>query len=382
LSDLAALSRSVLEASWRPTDGFCPPNPTVYPHQWLWDSCFHAIAWNALADDRALVELTSCFAAQLPNGFVPHMRYLTPNHDRGPAAQRSSYVQPPIYAHAAAVIARSGRVVPESLIDRIEAGLDWLWRERRDRLTGLAFIVHPWESGADDSPRWDSWIGLDSYVREQFRAVDRRLRDATEFDDDAVAVWSGEFVAAPAAFNALMSHAAFELEELRQGNGWAERGTDLAAAVDRELWDDDEGLWSDRAIVGGGPSVTIPTLDGVFGALVTPDGTRAARALQQLSDPLRYGTEFGLAYLPRRHPKFDPDAYWRGPAWPQLNYLGYVAARRCGDDALAVELARMSRAGAATSGLAEFWNPLTGEGRGAVPQGWGALAAVYPYGRP
>jgi hypothetical protein len=367
-----------LEASWREADGFCPPNPTVYPHQWLWDSCFHSIAWNALDDERALIELTSCFAAQLPNGFVPHMRYLAPNHDRGPSAERSSYVQPPIYAHAAACIARSGHVVPESLIDKIEAGLDWLWQERRDCTTGLVFIVHPWESGADDSPRWDGWIGYDTYNRDQFRAVDRRLRDATQFDDDAIAVWSSEFVAAPAAFNALMAHAAFELGELRPGNGWTEVGADLAAAMDHSLWDDEEGLWNDHAIVGGGDTVAIPTLDGVFGALVTADPAHAARALSQLTDPLRFGTEFGLAYLPRRHPKFEPDSYWRGPAWPQLNYLAYVAAIGREADDLVAEIARVSKAGAAVSGLAEFWNPLTGEGRGAIPQGWGALAAVYP----
>lgn len=367
----------MLEASWREHDGFCPPNPTVYPHQWLWDSCFHSIAWNALDDDRALVELTSCFDAQLPNGFVPHMRYLAPNHDRGPSAQRSSFVQPPIYAHAAATMARSGRVVPDALIDRIEAGVDWLWRQRRDPRSGLIFIVHPWESGADDSPRWDSWIGKASYDRDEYRAVDRRLRDATQYDDDAIAMWSSEFVAAPAAFNALTAHAAHELDHLRPGNGWAAVSADLAAAMDRELWDEDAGLWCDRAIVGGGASVSVPTLDGVFGALVTADESRAARVLSQLTDPDRFGTDVGLSYLPRSHPAFDADAYWRGPAWPQLNYLAYVAASQRGSDDVAQEIARMSKVGASASGLAEFWNPITGTGRGAIPQGWAALAAVY-----
>lgn len=369
--------RSVLESSWLPAEGFCPPNTSVYPHQWLWDSCFHAIAWNALGDDRGLIELTSCFAAQLPNGFVPHMRYLTPNHDRGPSSERSSYVQPPIYAHAAAVIARSGREVPDQLIDKIEAGLDWLWRSRRDDKTRLLYIVHPWESGADDSPRWDDWIGIDGYDRDAYRAIDRHLRDATRYDGDGVAVWSSEFVAAPAAFNAFAAHAAFELDALRPSRGWADRGRDLAAAMDDVLWDSAEGLWRDHAIVGGGDSVTIPTLDGVFGALVTADDDRARGALDQLTNADRFSTAYGLAYLPPSHEKFDADAYWRGPAWPQLNYLAYVAANRRGDEALVAQLAAVSKAGAEASGYAEFWNPLTGAGRGAIPQGWAALAAVY-----
>jgi glycogen debranching enzyme len=99
--------------------------------------------------------------------------------------------------------------------------------------------------------------------------------------------------------------------------------------------------------------------------------------MAQLVDPDRFGTAYGLAYLPPGHPRFEPDAYWRGPAWPQLNYMAYVAARRCGSDAVAEQIVRMSLAGATASRLAEFWNPLTGDGRGAIPQGWGALAAVF-----
>jgi glycogen debranching enzyme len=204
----------------------------------------------------------------------------------------------------------------------------------------------------------------------------------TQFDDDAVATWSERFVAAPAAFNAFAAHAALELAELRSAPEWAARGTDLAAAMDEVLWDDTEQLWSDYPIVGGGPSASIPTLDGVFGALVTADDSRAERALSQLTDPTRFGTPYGVGYLPVGHAAFDPDAYWRGPAWPQLNYLAWVAADRRGHSATTATIAQLSRAGAAASGLAEFWNPLTGAGRGAIPQGWGALAAAYPDDQP
>lgn len=376
---LVAASRAVLEASWLATEGFCPPNTTVYPHQWLWDSCFHAIAWTALGDERGLVELAACFEAQLPNGFVPHIRYLSPNTDRGPNPNRSSYTQPPIFAHAAAVLARSGRVLPDRLLSEIEAALTWLWRSRLGD-DGLLRIVHPWESGADDSPRWDSWIGEPSYDRNRYRRHDVRLREATVFDADDVAVWSTAFVAAPAAFNAFAAHAAFEFAELSGDATWTSRGTTLAAAMDDTLWDEPSGLWADRAVVGGGPTVRIPTLDGVFGALVTSDEARATRALDQLIDPSRFGTAYGPAYLPSGEPGFDPDEYWRGAAWPQLSYMAFVAAGRWSRDDVAQRIASAGRAAAVRSGFAEFWNPLTGEGRGAIPQGWAALAAGYAAG--
>src|SRR5215472_11862110 len=68
-----AESRRALETNWVAALGFTMPNRRKYPWQWLWDSCFHAIAWSALGDARCATELESLFSLQLPNGFLPHM---------------------------------------------------------------------------------------------------------------------------------------------------------------------------------------------------------------------------------------------------------------------------------------------------------------------
>ncbi|HEY9349854.1 MAG TPA: hypothetical protein VIP75_04095, partial [Acidothermales bacterium] len=64
-----------MDAHWLEDRGYCVPNPAVYPHLWLWDSCFHAIIWAHLGDDRAARELAAVLDGQLPDGLVPHMRY-------------------------------------------------------------------------------------------------------------------------------------------------------------------------------------------------------------------------------------------------------------------------------------------------------------------
>lgn len=377
MTELRARCLEVLERCWRADAGFCTPNPTVYPHQWLWDSCFHAIAWAALGDVRAVSELETCLRGQLPNGFVPHMRYLGETVSRGPLPDRSSYAQPPIYAHAARVLRDRGFDVSGDVIASVAASLDWFWRERRTD-QGLVYLVHPWESGCDDSPRWDSWIGLDAYDREAYRAVDRRLVDETVYDDVGAATWSRAFVAVPAAFNALVAHALGEVAYLTGDDRWLERRAELVALIDAALWDDETGLWHDVAVVGGGRSVDLPTLDGTMPLLVTDDAARAERAFSQLRDQGRFAAPFGLRYVPPDLPSYDPHAYWRGPAWPQLNYLVWLAARRWDRTDVADEIATASRAAAARSQFAEFWDPETGAGLGARPQGWAALAAVYP----
>jgi len=368
-------AREVLERTWLDAEGFCPPNPVVYPHQWLWDSCFHAIAWAALGDGRGVRELATCLQGQLSTGFVPHMRYLGPSENRGPLTDRSSFTQPPVYAHAARVLRDAGWDPPDDVLTRVAAALDWLWDNRLSD-DGLMVVVHPWETGADDSPRWDDWIPLPTYDHAAFSSYDRELVGSTLFDRYGAAVWSRAMVCAPASFNALTAHAAMELAVLTGDDRWRRRGDELAAAADALLWDDVQGLWVDRPMVGGGPSCAVPTLDGALGSLVTPDAVKAERVLAQLNDPDRFAAPYGLAFVPRDHPVYDPDEYWRGAAWPQLNYLMALAARRWVDEGTRLAVRDMSMAGTLTSGFAEYWNPESGAGLGAIPQGWAAVSAA------
>jgi hypothetical protein len=372
-------ARAVLETHWDPRRGHCYPHASRYPHQWLWDSCFTAICWAALGDPRAVGELETALSDQLVDGFVPHMRYAGPTIERGPLRHVSSFTQPPVYAHAAAFLARHGLELPAGLPERIERALGFLLTRRRSS-GGLIFIVHPWESGADDSPRWDSWIAADwrplRWDRRRWTDFDLALVGQARFGEHGAAVASGSFQVAPAAFNALAGHAATELAALRGDPRWRRAGEGLAAAIDAHLWNDQEGLWSDAPLLGGGASAHVPTLDGVLPALVTPDAARAGRALEQLADPARFLAPYGLAYVARDHPKYRPDEYWRGTAWMQMNYLAALAARRWRRDELVDRIAGMSRRAVAVSGFAEHWNPETGEGHGATPLTWSALVVA------
>lgn len=148
-----------MQLHWR-SDGFTVPNADTYPYQWLWDSCFHALIWKQLGrSDRAVAELESIFSVQHSDGFVPHMNYHSHSQEAMGFWGRAgaSYVtQPPMFGHALAeLMGDSSVVIPPSLIDSALAGLEFLYNERRRDAYGLVELVHPWESGCDDSPRWD-----------------------------------------------------------------------------------------------------------------------------------------------------------------------------------------------------------------------------------
>lgn len=369
----------VLDGAWRTTGGYCWPNRRTYPHLWLWDSCFHAIAWAALGDERALREIDAVFRAQLPSGFLPHIRYADSNRAdrrRGPLRGVSSFTQPPVFVRALDAIRQAGIPIPDHFFERAAQALDCLWRDRlRD---GLLVIIHPWETGLDDSPRWDSWVGSHRWRRRRWTRFDRFLVTQTRYAEDGRGIDNACFLAAPASFNAIAADAAALLGTLLGDTAWRQRAEALAAALDEHAWDDDEQLWRDIPLRGGGDSSRIPTVDGLLPALCTRDRSRAAAALAQLSDPERFHAPFGPRYLPRTHPLYRPGQYWRGPAWPPLNYYLALAAVRNGYLHLSADLAERTRNAVLRARFAEYWNPETGRGLGARPQTWATIAVAFP----
>lgn len=377
-ADLDARVRDLLEAHWDERRGFCVPNPATYPHLWLWDSCFHAIVWAHLGDARAVRELAAVLEGQLPGGLVPHMRYGPDGPDTylGPLPGTSSLTQPPMFGHAVRVLAGRGLPADDDTVARSRRGLDWLWEHRRTD-DGLVYVVHPWEAGNDHSPRWDDWGAPGRTAADYDRAArtawnKERMRDV-ELAADGSAQWSRSFVSCPAGFNALTAFNLAELAAATDDPVLAARSAQLAAAMDEHLWDPAEGLWCDRAVVGGGPSTRTPISDGVLGALVTADRSRAETALGQLTDPDRFAAPYGPGNVARTHPAYDPGMYWRGPAWPPLSYLFRLALLRWDRPAEAALVTRQTVAAALLNGWAEYWNPDTGEGLGAIPQTWTGL---------
>jgi hypothetical protein len=373
---LKSAALDVLESAWSEERRYCLPNAQVYPHMWLWDSCFHSIAWASFHDERGIAELNEVLRKQFSNGFLPHMVYAGPNDVyRGAVPGVSSFTQPPVYAMAITWARQQGLTLPGDFLGKVSLALSY-FTERRF-LDGLAFVVHPWETGCDDSPRWDSWYGSTIWDAAKWLERDKQLVATTEFSHgEGDAVWNKDFVCAPSLFNAILSDAFIQASE---STGLAEQrcaGFELGEAMDELLWDDSQGIYVDRPIVGGGDSHRVPTLDGVLSALGSVRRDHALECLDQLRDPARFAAPFGLRYLPAAHPLYTPDGYWRGSAWPQLDFLAIQACRRWGLDDLAARLSDRAKRGIVQSGWAEYRNPETGRGLGARPQTWTSLAVA------
>ncbi len=307
--------------------GYAAPNTDTYPWQWLWDSCFHALIWDHLGDDRANIELASCFVHQLPSGFVPHMSYrIKPETSKTYWGRRgaSSITQPPMFGHTIAQFVRNGREVDPAVVDAAAAGLRFLMDRRR--IDGLVSLCHPWETGADDSPRWDDFCA-GGYHRVRWAAKKTALLNSIVRDRFGSALGNPAFAVGSAGFSALVAYNSIELASVTGDADLATEAGILVASLD-ERFDDGLGTWVD-----GGPDSPMRSVRNVYDLLpllVTELGPEATGPVcDALIDPAAFGGACGPAAVHRDEPTFDPVTYWRGPSWPQLSYLLWRAAVRC-----------------------------------------------------
>jgi glucosylglycerate hydrolase len=182
------------------------PAPTLYPHQWSWDSAFIALGLAHIDNRRARDELESLFAGQWATGKVPHIVFNpeAPPKSYFPDAERwnssalsadapsgshtSGLCQPPVHAIAVRRIWETSRGKEEERVERARRFLKanyprlfawhrYLATARDPEGSGLVTIYHPWESGTDNSPRWDPALeaveigDLPSYTRYDLQHV-------------------------------------------------------------------------------------------------------------------------------------------------------------------------------------------------------------------
>jgi glycogen debranching enzyme len=278
-----------------------------------------------------------------------------------------------MYGHAIAVVRAAGLPVEDDVVERAVAGLRFLLERRRRSPAGLVELCHPWESGCDDSPRWDGAVDGSWTIADWYEAKGRLL-ETIERSDTGAPLANPAFAVGAVGFSALVAWNALELGAGIGDGALTAAGRELAAAVDGR-WDPELSTWVDDGAFAA-TSGRVRTADSLLPLLVVS----RPEAMAQLTRPDAFGAPFGPTGVHRAEPSFAPQTYWRGPAWPQLTYLSWRAARWAGDGSTAASLQNSLASAARTSRFSEYWDPDTGVGLGAAPQSWSTLAAVVAAG--
>ncbi len=172
---IAAAAREVLRTN--DTGTLVKAAPNLYPHQWSWDAAFVAIGLATFDIPRALAELEHLRRAQWASGMIPHIVFSAgsgyfPDAARWrtsslspPGVATSGICQPAVHAIALRRIRQRAAGGPheravasylERTFDSWLAWHRWLHDLRGADGSGLITIHHGWESGMDNSPRFDA----------------------------------------------------------------------------------------------------------------------------------------------------------------------------------------------------------------------------------
>lgn len=403
--------------------------PTLYPHQWSWDAAFVAIGLAQLSVPRALAELETVLAAQWSTGMLPHIvfsdepGYFPDFEDWGTAAaaslpsgiRSSGICQPPVHAIALELVLdqarRSGgddlavaeRFAAEAL-PRLARWHEWLSTAR-----GYADVVeihHGWESGMDNSPRWDQvYAGVDISRRLEFQRLDLDHADVSErpsdeeyqryitlieqmksvrFDDLRVKEVL-DFRVTDVFLSAILVLAAESLARVATALGRADVAAVETARAERTragvlaTIDSDTGLCRDYDIRAD-RWLDTETMGGFAAVLMGGDDPATQRQRELLRGEHWCGHPQMAYWLPPTvsldSSELRPREYWRGPVWPVMNWLFSWTALRSGhrQDALRWRAAGLDQLRDLDFG--EYYEPRTGESLGSSQQSWSAMAAI------
>jgi hypothetical protein len=429
--DLVARAVGVLREN--DMGGWTRASPTLYPHQWSWDSAFIAIGLARLDADRAAGEIRSLLDHQWDNGKIPHIVFNpdappesyfpgpehwasaaeAPDAPTGPATT-SGLCQPPVHALAALRILRVAEARGEGVAEarrflgevyqRLLAWHRYLATARDPEGSGLVTIYHPWESGTDNSPRWTPALErveigeIPHYERLDLGHVDPSERPTGyEYDrfiwlvdfikgagcDDDVLYEECPFLAKDVLASAILLRANEALLEISRVADAPERDrTTLRSWIERgrkgleERWNPDLGLRADYDLRAGEP-LAARTIAG-FAQLIA--GTEQEDHLEGLLRVFDSQTFAGNADLrwplpPSTSPHergFRPRSYWRGPVWPVMNWLLWWSLRMSDEKKRAARLKAHSLAQLSDGCFGEYYEPFTGEALGSDYQSWTA----------
>lgn len=395
--------------------GFTIPTKGLYPYQWNWDSAFTALGIATFDKDRAWREITSLIEGQWPDGMIPSIIFRSddPNYFPGPSRwgktlgdiPSTGISQPPVLATVVRKLTDSATGQDQAQRAEVfDAIYDWhaWWHDNRT-VDGIVATVHPWETGRDNCPEWN--LGLEAmdiaadlapYTRMDNKHVDPSFRPSQEQYDKFLTIiqfgksinWDqrrltdeGPFLMADPNLHFILLRADKDLRAMAADLGkpqkiidqidlWIAKGE---AATDT-IWNPDLQAFTARDMRSGVFSNGFSNCSAL--CFYADSGTT-----EQLSATLDHLNRIAAQVdfmLPSWDPAaadFEPQRYWCGPLWPQMNYMTALGLSEKGYTQMASRVQNDLCRVIEKNGFWECFNPHTGEG--CVGNNFSWTAAVW-----
>ncbi|MEO0898573.1 MAG: trehalase family glycosidase [Bacteroidota bacterium] len=398
------LAQQTLLNNWK--DGFTIPTDKLYPFQWNWDSGFTTLGYVHFDPQKAIQELRSLFSGQWENGMIPHIifhskneRTYFPNWDfwsaelnKGAPTEvaTSGITQPPVHGFILEkLLSIHGQKaefqqLAKDLFPKIVHSHRFFYTYRDPHQEGLAFVYHPWESGRDNSPIWDEAMNriqiapdsIPAYERKDTQLINSEERPTQDkydryvyllelgkkyaYDGPEIAIESPLLVQ-DCMLNAILIASNDSLirigkilgEDTAEVEAWQEKAT---KAFEEKLWNEELQTYCsyDLKLNNHIKLKEIGRFVSLFAGICKAE--RANLLIEELSQMYQKGyllcPSFEIA-----HPLFDPKRYWRGPVWPQMNWMIYHGLKRSGQSELAEKMRADFLSIISKLGFFEYFDP-------------------------
>jgi hypothetical protein len=428
--DPRASAAAVLRAN---DDGsYTVPSRATYPHQWNWDSALAALGWAELDASRAWTELDTLAGARDRRGMIPHIAFHTRVPDRlggrlrgaltliarpyarylpGPrwwgrrlsvdGRRISGITQPPLAATSARLLFEGDgdERRAAALLEPLAAWHRFLLADRDPDDFGEPVLIHPWESGRDNSIEWDDPLwrivpevavvhrrdtdSVDAAERptdEHYRRYLTLVRQGTRGGwDQRELAGAGGFRVLDPGFSAILARAAADLAWLAEQVGEGALAEESHAISERVAGALRARAGSDGLIrpvdTISGETLRATSAGSALAALTPGLGPFELQAVRDLVSVGALASLFGVRSLDRRSPERQWRNYWRGPVWANVTWLVALALEGHGEPAIAAELRRRMLDAVEGAGMREYFAPESGRGLGAEDFAW--TAALY-----
>lgn len=409
------------------------PAEGLYPHQWLWDSCFISIGLRHIDVDRAQTELLSLVRGQWANGMLPNMifsnepeyhrdrnvwrSWISPESPDGVAT--SGITQPPMLAEAVWQVGQKLSLAERRswyklMLPNIIKYHEWLYSDRDPHGEGLVLLVHPWETGLDNTPPWTHelhehlmpgwirairWTHLDAIIgffRRDRHYIPPGQRLSTL---ETLSYFDAQRRLRRKAYDSMkiIDHGLFSIEDLTYNSIFIKanaRLRDIAKSIRQELPEEllanmeksekaleglfdpyNKSYWSRDFVTHRllkEPSVA--ALMPLYAGTVSKE--RAEHLVRLLENEHVFGPAFPVPSVPLDSQDFDPFRYWQGPSWVNLNWLIIEGLKQYGFNSHADALTETTLEMVQRYGMAEYFDPNTGEPLGAQNFSWTAALTL------
>ena len=338
-----------------------PTNTNLYPAQWNWDSAFISLGYSYFNLKFSFKEIETLLSGQWDDGMLPHILFhkkdlsYVPNYKAwncGKKIASSGITQPPILASILKLIIERKKLKKKDIIKlqpiilKIKKYHEWFIKYRDPKGSGLVSILHPWESGYDNSPLWDrpmSKIKISKnliYKRKDNQIINPEQRPLKIDYDRYVSIKNqfkkmkynpnllftkSNFNVVDVGFNSIFLKATkdllFLLQQLNMKSTELQEYTKLNEKKLIKLFNVKKMTFFNKDIKNN-TLIETPSITNFFMLFADLENISINKSL--IKNLKKHSmNKFLFPSIKPNHKSFEEKRYWRGPVWINCNWIIY-----------------------------------------------------------